>query len=62
MSDTILKWDYPRTIPATFGLIWLDGFREEDLNEIFYQNRPNLHNRYKLAERKISQKKPQNIC
>ena len=62
MSDTILKWDYPRTIPATFGLIWLDGFREEDLNEIFYQNRPNLHNRYKSAERKISQKKPQNIC
>ena len=62
MSDTILKWDYPRTIPATFGLIWLDGFREEDLNEIFYQNRPNLHNRYKSAERKISQKKTQNIC
>ena len=62
MSDTILKWDYPRTIPATFGLIWLEGFREEDLNEIFYQNRPNLHNRYKSAERKISQKKTQNIC
>ena len=44
MSDTILKWDYPRTIPAKFGLIWLDGFREEDLNEIFYQNMLNLHN------------------
>ncbi len=58
MSDTILKWDYPRIIPAKFGLIWLDGFREEDLNEIFYQNMPNLHNRYKSAERKISQKKP----
>ena len=58
MSDTILKWDYPRTIPAKFGLIWLDGFREEDLNEIFYQNMPNLHNRYKSAERKISPKKP----
>ena len=57
MSDTILKWDYPRTIPAKFCLIWLDGFRE-DLNEIFYQNMPNLHNRYKSAERKISQKKP----
>jgi hypothetical protein len=25
-------------------------------NVIFYQNMPNLHNRYKLAERKISQK------
>ena len=55
MSDTILKWDYLRTIPAKFGLIWLDGFREEDLNEIFYQN---MHNRYKSAERKSTQKKP----
>jgi hypothetical protein len=34
MSDTILKWDYPRTIPAKFGLIWLDGFREEEFLEI----------------------------
>jgi hypothetical protein len=24
LLDTILKWDYPRTIPARFGLI-LDG-------------------------------------
>jgi hypothetical protein len=29
------------------------------LHVIFYQNMPNLHNRYKLAERKISQKKPE---
>jgi hypothetical protein len=28
----------------------------EDLNAIFYQNMPNLHNRYISAERKISQK------
>jgi hypothetical protein len=28
----------------------------EDLNVIFYQNMPNLHNRYLSAERKISQK------
>jgi hypothetical protein len=56
LSDTILKWDYPRTIPAKFGLIWFSGFRKEDLNVIFYQNMPNLHNRYKSAERKISQK------
>jgi hypothetical protein len=46
LSDTILKWDYSRTIPAKFGLIWFSGFRE-DLNVIFYQNMPNLHNRYK---------------
>jgi hypothetical protein len=59
LSDTILKWDYPRTIPARFGLIWFSDFRGKDLNVIFYQNMPNLHNRYKLAERKISQKNPE---
>jgi hypothetical protein len=42
-------------IPARFGLIWFSGFRGEDLNVIFYQNMPNLHNRYISAERKISQ-------
>ena len=46
----------PRTIPAKFGLIWFSGFREEDLNVMFYQNMPNLHNLYKSAERKIPQK------
>ena len=59
LSDTILKWDYPRTIPAKFGLIWFSGFRGEDLNVIFYQNMPNFHNRYKSTERKISQKFPE---
>ena len=59
LSDTILKWDYPRTIPAKFGLIWFSGFTEEDLNVIFYQNMPNLHNRYKSVEREISQKSPE---
>jgi hypothetical protein len=39
--------DHPRTIPAKFALIWFSGFRGEDLNVIFYQNMPNLHNRYK---------------
>ena len=56
LSDTILKCDYPRTIPAKFGFIWFSGFREEDLKVIFYQNMPNLHNLYKSAERKIPQK------
>jgi hypothetical protein len=56
--DSILKRDYPRTIPAKSGLIWFSGFREKDLNVIFYQNMPNLHIRYKSAERKISQKNP----
>jgi hypothetical protein len=58
LSDTILKWNYTRTIPARFGLIWFSGFRGKDLNVIFYQNMPNLHNRYKSAERNISQKSP----
>ena len=57
--DTILKWDYPRTIPAKSGLIWLSGFREEDLNVIFYQNMHNLHHRHKSAERKIWKKNPE---
>jgi hypothetical protein len=56
LSDTILKGTHPGTIPTRFGLIWFSCFRGEDLNVIFYQNMPNQHNRYKLAERKISQK------
>jgi hypothetical protein len=40
-----------------FALIWFSGFRGEDLNVIFYQNMSNLYNRYKLVERKFSQKK-----
>jgi hypothetical protein len=40
LSDTILKWNYTRTIPARFGLIWFSDFRGKDLNVIFYQNMP----------------------
>ena len=50
LTDTNLKG----THPARFGLNWFSGFRGEDLNVIFYQNMPNLHNQYKSAERKIS--------
>jgi hypothetical protein len=46
LSDTILKGTLPRTIPPRFGVICFSGFREEDLNVIFYQNMPNLHNLY----------------
>jgi hypothetical protein len=56
LSDTILKGTHPGIIPARFGLIWFSGFRGKDFNVIFYQNMPNLHNRYKSSERKISQK------
>ena len=56
LSDTNLKGTHPGNIPASFGLIWFSGFRGEDLNVIVYQNMPNLHNWYKSAERKISNK------
>jgi hypothetical protein len=56
-----LKGTHPGTIPTRFGLIWFSGFREEDLNVIFYQNMHNLHNRYKSAERKFH-RKTRNIC
>jgi hypothetical protein len=52
----ILKGTHPRTIPARFGVIWFSGFRGKDLNVIFHQNMPNLHNRYKSAEKKITEK------
>jgi hypothetical protein len=38
LSDTILKGDHPRTIPAKFALNWFNGFTGEDLNVIFNQN------------------------
>jgi hypothetical protein len=47
--------------PVKFALIWFSGFWGEDLNVIFYQNMPNLHNRYKSAERKMSQKNPEYV-
>ena len=47
LPDTILRGTHPGTIPARFGLMWFSSFRGEDLNVIFYQNIPNLHNHYK---------------
>jgi hypothetical protein len=54
-----LKGTHPGTILAKFGLIWFSGFRGEDLNVIFYQNMPNLHNPYISAERKNFTEKPE---
>ena len=56
-----LKGTHLRTIPARFSVILFSSFRREDLNVVFYQNMPNLHNRYKSAERNISQKSPEYI-
>jgi hypothetical protein len=50
LSDTFLEGTHPETIPARFGLIWFSSFRGEDLNVIFYQIMPNLHNRYKSVQ------------
>ena len=61
LTDTLLTGTRPGIIPARFGLIWFSGFRGEDLNVTFYQNMPNLNNRYKSAERKKNKKNP-NIC
>jgi hypothetical protein len=46
-------------LSTKFRFIWPSGFRGEDLNVIFYQNMPNLHNRYISGEWKISQKNPE---
>jgi hypothetical protein len=58
LSDTILKGTHQGTIPARISLIWFSGFREEDLNVIFYQNMPNLHNRSKSVKVQSSLKIP----
>jgi hypothetical protein len=51
--------NFERNPPFQFGLIWFSGFKGEDLNVIFNKNIPNLHDQYKSAERKISQKNPE---
>jgi hypothetical protein len=38
LSDTLLKKDHPRTIPAKFALIWFSGFKGEDLNGLVARN------------------------
>jgi hypothetical protein len=46
-----LEMERPKDYPSQ---IWFSGTRGEDLNVIFYQNMPNLHNRSNSADRKIS--------
>jgi hypothetical protein len=45
----------PKDHPSQICFNLVQRFQWEDLNVIFHQNMPNLHNRYKSAERKISQ-------
>ena len=44
--------DSPRDHPCQVWLNLVQRFRGEDLNVIFYQNMPNVHNRYESADRK----------
>ena len=51
--------DPPRDHPCQFWFNLVPGFRGEDLNVIFNQNMPNLHNRYKSSPLKpLNQIKP----
>jgi hypothetical protein len=55
-NRNFFKWPKLLYFKPECAQIWTVG---EDLNVIFYQNMPNLHNRYISAERKISQKNPE---
>jgi hypothetical protein len=50
MLDTILKGDQQMTIPSNFELIWLSGFKGDDLNVsillIPFQNCVQHHSRW----------------
>ena len=53
--------DPPRDHPCQVWFNLVQGFQRRRFKYdllIFYQNMPNLHNRYISAERKISQKNP----
>jgi hypothetical protein len=56
MGSGAVGHNFERDPPS---LIWFSSFRAKDLNAIFYQNMPNLHNQYKSTERKISHKNPE---
>jgi hypothetical protein len=60
---TVDKWthdeDFNNMLSTTF--LWFSGFCGEGLNVIFDQNMSNLHNPYKLSEKKIRRKKSQKI-
>jgi hypothetical protein len=41
----IFEMGLPKDYPSQISFNLVSGFRGEDLNVIFYQNMPNLHNR-----------------
>jgi hypothetical protein len=44
-----IERELPKDHPSQICFNLVSGFRGEDLNVIFYQNRSNLYNRYKLG-------------
>ena len=60
LSETILKGGQIRTIPAKFSLICFIGFRG-DLNVLFYQNMPNLHNIKNKSSERTFHRKPWDV-
>jgi hypothetical protein len=38
LSDNFFKGNHPMTILAKLSLTWFSGFREEDLNVIFFSS------------------------
>jgi hypothetical protein len=59
MEGGAVGHNFERDPPCqVFSVIWFSGFRGEDLNVIFYQNMPNLHNRLK----EIFHRKTRIIC
>ena len=57
----IFERDPPGDHPCQVCLIWFSGFTGEDLNVIFYQNMPNLHNRINRLKEKFH-RKTRNLC
>ena len=57
MEDGTVEHNFETDPPKDhFCQDWFDlveQFQRKSLNVIFYQNMPNLHNRYKSAERNI---------
>jgi hypothetical protein len=52
LSHTISKVEQTNIISVHFG------FLKEDFMMILYQNKPNLHNKYKWTEQKFCMEKP----
>jgi hypothetical protein len=55
------EWDPPRDHPCQVWFNLVQRFQRRRFKCDLYQNMPNLHNLYKTAERKNSQKNPEHM-